>query len=969
MNFSSLFESIDSRAATSSPVGDFLPTGIILTGGTANRVGRFLVDRLRSSGAAQIPILAIDTDSRENEKYSELPPLVAPDQLVLLSPEVAVRALAKAQERHPSQAHIIEYLPDVIDGESGIHSTTKVKIATGHGAGQFRRAGKLLLNTNVGSAGAGLKARLERFRAELIGARARQAKLQTVGRFNNRTKIYVVSSLSGGTGSGSIIDLLALVRLIFPEASHEVDLIAVLPGEALDRELKNKEEIAVTRANAIATLMELQGIRTGKLVPFTAKFDHEHQVTIRDGANFANQVFLVDTALSSGNPVTNYLSVCRAVANYLYCQINTGVGAAGASAAVNVLDARIVDGQPHNFSTFGVSYLEFPAQYLRRYTVLTAVGAWIERWTTPSTGSDEAKAADRMLIELAMANADDWRATYHRALAVDDYAVLGERREKLLRVFDSRFFAETQKLRRRLGDDLHEYVGRLPAVEADLTRDRLSVLDRNLASLYAANVGDALDLFSELTERLTGLKTTLTGEGEFISRSRKALENELMDLEKAIRRNDLPPPFSDRPERDRYLRNLKHLADLEVAATTLASRLALIQAVEQRAGGIENGLRNLHADLRREREDIAAECNRIEGTAGPDELGAWVLSSSDFPTWKAKLTKDVNVSLPVDASIPPAAAAVVAHLITAFDKPVWEAISKIDVAELAKGSDPVQRRMRALAEMARPLMQFVPTAPLESELLPQSFVAGNLPDQTAGKEFVESMVPALRGSNWEPVNTANPHLLLYVNVRRGFAATHWHGFENANRIYLRQRAKHHTLANWQAVPTLHQTSRDEEEAQLTFGLGLFSELIRRRGSNYHWNVERVANGNGKGRLKFATFTKERGPAGHALVEHGLLEEAMASERMPNDSLLGNSLEAAVTALRQPVFAEASVSIRSAVDELGRTKIGYVELKRLIMNWIETQLVPEIGKATTRRDLLQTIAERLKAYSESLGKQV
>ena len=71
--------------------------------------------------------------------------------------------------------------------------------------------------------------------------------------------------------------------------------------------------------------------------------------------------------------------------------------------------------------------------------------------------------------------------------------------------------------------------------------------------------------------------------------------------------------------------------------------------------------------------------------------------------------------------------------------------------------------------------------------------------------------------------------------------------------------------------------------------------------------------------------------------------------LPADSLLGNSLETAVNALRQPVFAEAGTVIRSTLDELGRTKLGFVEMKRLILAWIDTQLVPEIGKSTTRRD--------------------
>lgn len=964
------YDNLVARAYATVKTGDFLPVGIIVCGGTGSRIGREIKARLQTSGAQSVPLLAIDSDSRENEKYPELPPLDVPGELILLNPEVAVRALAKAQERHPSQSHILEYLSDEIDGETAIHSTVKVKIATGSGAGQFRRAGKLLHNTNVGSSGSGLKSRMQQFRADLIGVRSKQEKLHTGVRFKDRTKIFVVTSLSGGTGAGSIIDLLALIRLVFPEPSHEVTLIAVLPGEALDRELKNKQEIPATRANAIATLMELQAIRTGKVLPLTFRFDNEHEVVIRDGASFANAVYLVDNVMSTGNPVGNYMALCRAVANFIYAFIGTGVGAAEASSAVNVLDAKNVDGQPHIFSALGVSYLEFPAQPLRRYSVLTAASKWTERWMTPTANTAGTKTADALLIELSLTDADQWRETMHRSLAVESYAIIGERREKLLKftLSDDRFFAEIQKLRRRVHDDVRDYLERLPALEVDAGRTRLATLDQRFASLYAANLGDAFETFVELVRRLGELKSSLASESEKNSRHRKTIEAELTELEKAIRRKNLPPPFSDKPERSRYLNTLKQLAELDVADATLPTRLTVVHAIEQRSGEIQRQLQALLADLRREREKIADECQRLENTAGPDEFGSWVISAHDFPTWAASLTDKLEVPVSLDAETT-GATTVLAKLVTAFDAPIWEAITRVNLAEIAARDDTVRHRMQALAEMARPLMQFVPTAPLDSELLPMTFVAGNLPDQTAGKKFVESTITALRGTTWEAVHTGNPHLWLCCTVRRGYAVTHWQGFDAANRHYLRQRGKHHTLPNWQSVPLLHQTSREEAEAQVTIGLGMLSDMIIRRGSNYYVNFERTPNSGAKDRIKLATFSKERSPMGRALLEHGLIDEAMASERTPGDSLLGNSLETAVNALRQPVFAEAGTVIRTALDELGRTKIGFMEMKRLILAWIDTQLVPEIGKATTRRDLLQTIAERLKAYAESLGKQI
>lgn len=959
------FDDLVARRFDSIQAGDFHPTAVIGLGGQGCRIVRHVKARRQHCGANFVQILGIDADKRENDRFDELPKLSVPDELELLDAEVAQRALARAKDRHPTHSHILDYLPDEVDGETNIHGTVTAKIALGYGAGQFRRAGKLLFDANVGGTGARLKARLEKLRSDLIGLGAKQRVLQTGVRFTDRSKLFIVTSVSGGTGAGLLIDFLALVRLVFPEPSHEVIVIAVLPGEAMDKELKNQQEMPATRRNAIGTIAELQAIRTGRILPLTFKFDHEHEVTITSGPGFVHAPILVDNRVSSGNSISSLMSLCHAVANFIFAFVGSGVGAAEASAAVNILDAKIVDGQPHIFGAIATSYLEFPAEHLRRYAVLTATRAQIERWTTPGDGEAGVKSARALLVELGLGDAEQWRTAFHRELGVADYAVVGERREKMLRFncSDDAYFTEVKKLRRRLEDDLRDYSDKLPGIRTEIIRNRSADLDQRFASLYAANLGDATSAFTELATRLGALKATLGEEAEANKRLRQTLAAEQSEVEQAIRRKSL-----DRAERSRYLNGLSQEAELAVAEATLPTRLAIVHAVEARAVECQQKLIALGVDLKQVREDIADKCVKLERTPEPTELGAWAITAQEFPAWSARLTKDLPTVVTFDPSRPDAES-VVRQLFGTYDEPIWNGIARVDLSALATSDENVRRRMAALTEMARPLMQFTPTAPSESELMPMHFVAGHIPDQVIGKAFLESVMPGLRGTRWEAVNTGNRHLLICCSVRRGFAITHWAGFEEANRHYLRQRGTSHTLPNWQAVPTLHHTSRDEQEAQLTLGLGLFTEMIRRRGNNYYSNVERAANGNGKSRLKFATFSKERGIAGHALIEHGLVEEAMASERAPDDSLLGNSLEAAVTALRQPVFADAGIAIRATADELGRTKIGYVELKRLLLAWIENELVPEVAKATTRRDLLQTIAERLKAYAETLGKQV
>ena len=84
---------LSTRKYATVRAGEFPPMCVLTPGGTGSRVARELKVRLEASDIHAVPILYIDSGSREGEKHLEFPTPHEPVELVLLNPLVGARSL------------------------------------------------------------------------------------------------------------------------------------------------------------------------------------------------------------------------------------------------------------------------------------------------------------------------------------------------------------------------------------------------------------------------------------------------------------------------------------------------------------------------------------------------------------------------------------------------------------------------------------------------------------------------------------------------------------------------------------------------------------------------------------------------------------------------------------------------------------------------------------------------------------
>lgn len=143
--------------------------------------------------------------------------------------------------------HIDNYPPikGIVDNVSAVKSAIG---SLGKAAGQKRRAGRLLFAANARGYVNSLKEAY--YRAQEVSGNA------------DNTNIYIFTGLSGGTGSGAIVDAIVQTRKAFPEA--KIMVYAMLPEMNLP---KSDMDQGRYYQNGVAAMKELNALQTGRWQP------------------------------------------------------------------------------------------------------------------------------------------------------------------------------------------------------------------------------------------------------------------------------------------------------------------------------------------------------------------------------------------------------------------------------------------------------------------------------------------------------------------------------------------------------------------------------------------------------------------------------------------------------------------------------------------------------------------------------
>jgi hypothetical protein len=404
--------------------------------GWLGRDGRQGAGRLPSASVSAVPdgepkALALDylyvdsseADTRNANVQHALPPgdqmwrtlgdsvQLAPGQIVHLQ-QGAFRQVIDGVENYPTLKRWI--------GDTKVWSDIWAGAPNGiEAGGQLRRFGRYLFAQNV-----------QRFEAAFLD---RINARQSGGAVESRWTIHVVAGLAGGTGSGTLVDVVGQIRKLRPNRDEtKIILYAVLPETDPTSWAK-----ANYYANGYAALSEINGL----LVKAYAPSDVASAVGRYESELPINNVFLITNRNENGLLVDMNTVTPDVVAETLF-QL---VVASGDARALNARDShqgaggadriwrdmvtgennqgeyeRDAQGAPfaraNRFISFGIKRVAIPHQEIREFASLAflrqaALQLWTNNWQEGAGYSETPKRFDAAALVRSDAVRERWQIT------------------------------------------------------------------------------------------------------------------------------------------------------------------------------------------------------------------------------------------------------------------------------------------------------------------------------------------------------------------------------------------------------------------------------------------------------------------------------------------------------------------------------------------------------------------------------
>jgi len=372
------------------------PTVIVGLGGTGKeiliKVRRMIVEAYGSLDA--LPIVSfLHIDTEQNAKVSE--PQTVLKQDISLRPYEQVWAKVDNAKVMLNQLSSYEYLNEWFPNE--LKGTDSILA----GAGQIRALGKFAFSVNYQA----IKSCFNNVKERILGHE--KFILDSLGlQLDKGVNIFVVCSLSGGTGSGMLLDLAYNLRDWLPASVlPQTSAYLVLPGA-----FSGLGDRVV--ANAYAALMELNHYsRNDTRFEYQYSANASDRITSQSSQDVPfNFCYLVG---NSNDKVTlpKLESVFEMVAQNIFLDFSSGFSQYKRLVRDNIRkqwaspDAL---GYPQNFIAFGLAGIQFPIQRVLQACASRLAHQVVTWWTnsTPAPGSMRDLIQTEILPSLQLAESD-----------------------------------------------------------------------------------------------------------------------------------------------------------------------------------------------------------------------------------------------------------------------------------------------------------------------------------------------------------------------------------------------------------------------------------------------------------------------------------------------------------------------------------------------------------------------------------
>lgn len=336
---------------------NFPKTLIIGLGGlgsdiVVNTYKRFTAHAKHKEDRDKVRFLAFDTDSNEIYKRRSIMPESDVIQTSSTSNVVAGR--------------YIDEIKDISDVENWFPVNTKELnlMSINDGAGQVRVVSRLALAHAIHS---GKINRLRQVIDELLDLKTGEG---------NNIEVHIVSTLAGGTGAGSFLQMAYLVReyLLRGGIQNPKILGYFMLGDILLHDptinLSDPTKTTNVLANSYASIKELNGIfgiKDGKEIPFEyGEFGTKFKINSYNSEPYM-QIFLYDFENNAGNNLKFTKNYSKQIEDFLYLNAFSPTGPATRSQAINSIIETIKRGTTAKYASTGISKVVYPVDNLLKY--------------------------------------------------------------------------------------------------------------------------------------------------------------------------------------------------------------------------------------------------------------------------------------------------------------------------------------------------------------------------------------------------------------------------------------------------------------------------------------------------------------------------------------------------------------------------------------------------------------------------
>jgi len=245
-----------------------------------------------------------------------------------------------------------------------------------------------ILGSVVGEALGGQKRRLGRF---LFACKAKDSNEGFLNKLKNQVDeirrksgentltFHVCAGLAGGTGSGSIVDVLTQIRRLYPDDSHRIVVYALLPED----QPPPNWDTGNYHANGYGALMELNALSVGAFFPHDVSEGPE-RVHFKDASGNPVSPFNGAYLFSAENENGRILNLARdeissLVASFLFQKIVVAQATPWADSLRRAENAENGDSTPESmpgvnipqrskrFMSFGIKRLIIPEEEIREF--------------------------------------------------------------------------------------------------------------------------------------------------------------------------------------------------------------------------------------------------------------------------------------------------------------------------------------------------------------------------------------------------------------------------------------------------------------------------------------------------------------------------------------------------------------------------------------------------------------------------